>query len=61
MGDEWFQINQAFGYQHDGLRIRLVVSELEANVDFAERGVGEWVLLDRLVSESDDKDGAAES
>lgn len=61
MGDERPQINQPFRHQRDGLGIRLAVPELEADVDFAERGVGEWVLLRRLVSESDDKDGAAEA
>lgn len=54
MRDQRLQIYQAFRYQRDRFWIRLVVAELEPDVDLAERGVHEWNGLEVLSHANDE-------
>lgn len=60
MGDQRFQIDQAFLDQHDGLRIRLAVPEQEPDVDLSEGGMHER-NLQKVLSNTDNKDCTSES
>lgn len=60
MGDQRFQVNQAFLDQHNGLWIGLAVSEQEPDVDLSEGGMHER-NLQKVLSNADNKDGASKS
>ena len=58
---QWLEVNQAFSNKHDRFLIRLSVPKLELNVDLSEGGIHERIFMERLASDSDDKDFAAKS
>lgn len=59
MGHQWFEVNQTFLHQCYGLRIGLLVPELELDVDLPVRDMREGVLLEGLASDTNDEDRAA--
>jgi hypothetical protein len=60
MSDQRLQVDQALRHQQDGFWVRLVVAELEANVDLSERRVHERDRLEAL-PDTDDEHRATET
>lgn len=61
MCNQRLEIDQTLFHERYSFRIRLMVAELESNIDLAERGVHERVLLLRFAPDTDDEDGASEA